>query len=149
MAVCCLPQPEVFTMKRFACVLLLALGCMPPGEPAKESAPAKESHVKALVSLPPAEAEGAAEWVRVGGLLNVVVESPGGAGGRVVFEARTICAVEGRDKRGLAVTLFLTPSEAKALELLTATGQVSVERYESGRGRSEKQPFNPDGYKKP
>src|SRR4051812_23721456 len=84
--------------------------------------------------------ENIAEWIRVGSLVNVVVEEPGTPTTRTVFEGRRVSAIaeENRgEKDGLAVTVQLTSAQTKAFEILKESGKVKVERHRDTRDYRE------------
>src|SRR5262249_32677994 len=80
--------------------------------------------------------ENVAEWIRVGSLVNVVVEEPGTPTTGTVFEGRRVSAIAEEirgEKDELAVTVQLTSAQTKAFEILKESGKVKVERHRDTR----------------
>jgi hypothetical protein len=88
-----------------------------------------------------------AEWIRVGSLVNVVVEEPGTPTTRTVFEGRRVSALADEirgEKDGLAVTVQLSSAQTKAFEILKESGKVKVERHRDTRDYRTDKDFKKD-----
>ncbi|NBO92856.1 MAG: hypothetical protein EBV06_11195 [Planctomycetia bacterium] len=74
-------------------------------------------------------------WLRVGHRIKVIIEETGTPNIRTVFESCRVTAIaeESRIEEGVAVTVQVSPGQAKAFEAMKEVGKIRLEPMEADR----------------
>jgi hypothetical protein len=126
-------------MKMLAGVLLLLGTTALADDPPDSETPKGKGHREVVVSLAHTPKEVAAQ-IKVGMVIDLVIEEPAPSPARTIFPAKRVLAMaqDKRKKDGHTVSVNLSAAQAQAFDIFKAAGTVSVQLHNPGAraGRS-------------